>query len=830
MTALPDDRRSIRPLRRRLAERIDGIRRAVDTLDREPGTASIRTINLAVRSADIGKLAQALDQEIHSPASEELVLWALRLEHGCNAHLDDAHADEHVVARLRPRLLALRDRARQFAFEMDFSFLMQPERKLLSIGYRVAKRQLDEACYDLLASEARLTSLFAVAKGDLPTRHWFRLGRPVTAIHFSGALMSWSGSMFEYLMPTLVMREPSGGILDRSSKLIIARQIAYGREKGVPWGISEAAYNARDHQMTYQYTNFGVPGLGLKRGLGQDTVIAPYASLLAAQFRPVDALGNLARLKSLGALGRYGFHDAVDFTPARLPQGQRYAVVRNYMAHHHGMSIVAVANVVFAGRMRDRFHADPVIEAAELLLQERAPRTVPPTPIRADAGDPLRPDARSIVDPLVAPRATTVMSNGRYTLMLTATGAGYSRYGDVAVTRWSGDPGEERMGTFLFVADPASGEWWSATAKPRRAAGETCHVVFGDDKASFAKTIGTLRSEVECVVVAEGDGEARRITLWNDSDQDRHLEVTSFAELALAFAAADAAHPAFSKMFVKTEIADDGTIIFAERRPRSRADPEVTLAHFVTFDAGTPRKVEAQTDRRAFLGRGRSIADAAAFDPGVRLSGLAGFTLDPVMALRARLRVPARRKASLTFWTVVAASRAEVEADAHRLAHPDAFRRQATLAWTRSQVQARHVGLSLAEASGAQQLARYLLYPDASLRAPAETIASGLGRQSALWPMAISGDFPILALRIGDIADLDVIAAALRVQEYLRGRGLVFDLVVVNEQAASYVQDVQQAIGQLCESARLRGGETGPRQHIFALRRDLMDARAYRTL
>ena len=837
LDALPDDRRPLRPLRRRLAERIEGIRRAVATIRGEPETASIRAFNLTVLAADIRKLAKALDDEIRTPASGDLMLWAERLEKACEAHLTDAHMEENGVGRLRGRLVSLRDRARKFAFEMDFAFLMRQDRKLLSIGYRAEEHQLDEACYDLLASEARLTSLFAIAKGDLPTEHWFKLGRPVTAIGFSGALMSWSGSMFEYLMPPLVMKEPRGGILDHTSHLVIRRQMAYARMKGVPWGISEAAYNARDREMTYQYTNFGVPGLGLKRGLGQDTVIAPYASLLAAQFRPADAVANLERLKALGALGRYGFHDAVDFTPARLPLGKTNAVVRNFMAHHHGMSIVAAANAVFEGRMRERFHSDPVIVAAELLLQEKAPRTVPTMPIRVDAGERIkpafaddRPDSRLIQDPLTAPHAINVMSNGYYNVMVTATGAGYSRAGEIAVTRWSGDPTEERSGTFLFVTDTDTGEWWSATAEPKRAPGEIGHAFFCDDKATFTKTVGTLHTEVECIVLSEGNGEARRITLWNESERDRYVEVTSFAEVALAFDAADQSHPAFSKMFVKTEIDGGGAMLFAERRRRADGEPAIALAHFVTSGTGVAREIEAETDRRAFIGRGRSLADAAAFDRHARLSGAAGFTLDPVMALRAKVRVPARKKVSLTFWTVVAANRADVEVEARRFTQPESYQRQAMLAWTRSQVQTRHVGLSLAEAAGVQKLARHLIFPDPALRAPDETIAAGLGRQSALWPTSISGDFPIFAVRIGDVADLEIVASALRMQEYLRARGLVFDLVVVNEQAASYVQDLQQAIERLCENARMHGRELGPRQHIFAVRRDLMDDTTYRTL
>ena len=836
LAELPDDRRQLRPLRQRLLDRVVGMRRAVDTIKTQPEMASIRTINLTVQASEIRKLAVAIDTEAKSARSAELAEWAARLAATCEAHVQDAHSDDQAVAMLRTKLLALSERCRQFAFEMDFSFLLRNERKLLSIGYRVEQHQLDESCYDLLASEARLTSLFGIAKGDLPTEHWFRLGRPLVEIGFRGALMSWSGSMFEYLMPPLVMKEPQGGILNQTSHLIIKRQIQYGRQKRIPWGISEAAYNARDPELTYQYTNFGVPGLGLKRGLGQNTVVAPYATVLAAQFMPREAVENLERLTAIGALGRYGYHDAVDFTPARVPEGTDHQVVYNYMAHHSGMSIVAVANAVFEGRMRDRFHSDPVIEAAELLLQEKAPRDIPASTVRTEADERVKgvpveqsPDTRLVLNPAAALRSTSLMSNGRYSVMVTATGSGYSRWGEMAVTRWQADPTEDRLGTYIFLRDTSTNDWWSATSEPKKAPDEACQTLLCDDKATFIKTVGTLRTEIECIVVSEGNGEARRVTIINDGSSDRLIEVTSFAELVLAPEANDNAHPAFSKMFVETEISPGRNLIFAERRKRSPSEPDIAAAHFVTDPTGV-RDMEAETDRRAFIGRGRSIADPAAFDPEARLSGADGFTLDPVMALRRRVRVRANKKVSLTFWTVVGANRAEVEAAVGRLDHPEGFQRQAMLAWTRSQVQTRHMGLSLSDAANVQRLASYLIYPDPFLRQSAEAIGSGLGRQSALWPMSISGDFPIFAVRIGDVADLEIVASALRYQEYMRARGLVADLVIVNEQASSYVQDLQQAIEQLCENSRLRGKELGPRQHIFAVRRDLMDENSYKTL
>jgi cyclic beta-1,2-glucan synthetase len=833
---LPDDRRALRPIRHRLNDRLNGMAKAVRTIRDEPETAAVRIISLSIMAAEIRRLAAALHQETGTTRSRILLDWADVLAQTCSAHTADAHMDEAGVAALRTRLETAAELARRIAFEMDFRFLLRKDRNLLSIGYRVDADQLDEACYDLLASEARLTSLFGIAKGDLPTEHWFRLGRPLTVIAFRGALLSWSGSMFEFLMPPLVMKEPQGGILNQTSNLVIRRQIAYARSQGVPWGISEAAYNARDREMTYQYTNFGVPGLGLKGGLSRNLVISPYSSLLAAQFKPAESLANLRELRRLGALGAYGYYDAVDFTPERVPGGQGGAVVRNYMAHHQGMSIVAVGNAILDGRMRDRFHSDPVIEAAELLLQEKAPRQIAVTAMRGDDLDPKDmggeevADHSIIRDPAAAPLATSLLSNGRYHVMLTATGTGYSRWDRVALTRWAGDAVEDRSGTFLFIRDTETGQRWSATAMPPSAQQEQVRTVFADDKATFAKTVGSLHSEVEVIVAGECDGEARRLTFVNNGRGERLVEITSFAELALAPEAADDAHPAFSRMFVKTAIAEGGRRILAERRRRGDDEPRAALCHFVTAETGAIRSVSAETDRRAFIGRGRSLDDAAAFDQSGPLGGAEGFTLDPVAAIRCQVRVPAGKKVVLTFWTVAAEDTDAAEALAARFDHSGAFERQAMLAWTRSQVQTRHCGLSPAEAARVQRIGRHLLFADPALREAPEAIASGLGSQRDLWPCGISGDHPIFVLRVADIADLDTVAAALRYQEYLRGRGLVFDFVIVNEQAASYAQELQHAIDLLSENHRLRGSEHGPRQHIFAIRRDLVDTATYRTL
>ncbi len=834
---LPDDRKTVRPLRRRLEERIAGFQNALAAVKREHEFASIRVINLTVLARDIQNLAGNLHHEVKSKQTEEVTAWAVSLVKVCEAHIADSTFDLSNIDALRPRLVALRDKARDLAFSMDFGFLFRPERRLLSIGYRVESGELDAACYDLLASECRLTSLFGIAKGDLPTEHWYKLGRQVVPVGARGALVSWSGSMFEYLMPPLVMQERGGGILNQTNNLVVVEQMNHARKLGTPWGISEAAFNARDRNLNYQYTNFGVPTLGLKRGLGHNAVIAPYASLLASQYYPEASLENLQRLRKLGALGKFGFHDAVDFTPTRVPEGKKCAVVYNYYAHHHGMSIAAVANVAFNGHLRELFHSDPVIEAAELLLQEKAPRDIPVMSGKDESNTPasiqddlMRPVIRKVDDPASRERELVFLSNGHYSLMLTATGAGYARWNGLSVSRWKPDPTEDRWGNFIFLRDTATNEWWSATAEPKSVEGEAVRVEFADEKAVFTKVLGELLSEVECIVATEHDAEARRLTLFNMGAEDRFIEVTSYMEPVITSDETDNAHPAFARMFVRTEIDKRGDVIRAERNKRDPNEPNMSIAHLIVDNAGDTRHTEFETERRAFIGRGRSLSNAAAFDPGVRLSGIDGFTLDPVLSLRRTVRVPAGKKISVIFWTIAAPDRAEVDKAVERYRHPDAFNHELIQAWTRTQVQMRHVGVSSQQAVAFQHLGRHLVYPDMQLRGDYGAVSAGMQSQSALWPLAISGDFPIFTLRIDDDMDLEIAREALLAQEYLRSRGVAADLVIMNERASSYAQDMQHALDAMCENVRRLGQADGLRQHIFAVRKDLMEDSTYEAL
>jgi cyclic beta-1,2-glucan synthetase len=761
----------------------------------------------------------------------DLTFWIGALARSVTQAARDRQVFRDDAASVKARLQALSDTARTMALDMDFAFLFDPDRKLLSIGYSLADNGLDPNCYDLLASEARLASFFAIAKGDISTRHWFRLGRAATPLGSGSALISWSGSMFEYLMPSLVMRAPAGSLLDDTNRLIVARQEAYGRSRHVPWGISESAFNARDIEFTYQYSNFGVPGLGLKRGLSGNMVIAPYATGLAAMVDPHAALDNYRHLESLGARGVHGFYEALDFTRARLPEDARVEIIRSYMAHHQGMTIVAIAVLLQDGRMRARFHREPMIMASELLLSERMPRDVAiarprAEEVKASAGISLNPapSVRRLALPVAGAPVTHLLSNGRYAVMLTASGGGYSRWRDIAVTRWREDATRDDCGAFIFLRDMQTGTVFSLTPLATGDRAEAS-VVFGEDHAQYIRHDETLTTEMDVIVSGEDDGEVRRICLTNSGRRVREIELTSYAELVLATPATDNAHPAFDKMFVETEYLPEYGALIATRRRRAPSEAEIWAAHFAVVEGDAVADSQYESDRARFLGRGRSIATAAAIHDGQALSNTAGTVLDPIFALRRSVRVLPGKVARVAFWTVVAGSREELLERIDKHHDRSAFERAKTLAWTQAQVQLHHLDMDLEEAADFQRLAAPILYADARFRPASDAILAGAGPQSGLWPYGISGDLPIVLLRIEDAEDLPQLRQMLRAHEYWRIKRLAVDLVIVNERAASYVQDLQNAVEAAVRSSqsRPRFGDTPAQGAVHVLRADFLN-------
>jgi cyclic beta-1,2-glucan synthetase len=755
--------------------------------------------DLAARFRELGELLLTTGLPPRSAESvAEWVDWCTLLVANHQAQ-GSRPASSTLDASAVSRLEAIADRAYSYAMEMDFQFLFDPSRKLFAIGYQHGAHSLDTSFYDLLASEARLASFIAIAKNDVPVEHWLHLDRTLNHVAGETALVSWSGSMFEYLMPALVMQSFPFTILDQTCRGAVQRHIAYGNERGVPWGVSESAYNLRDRHLTYQYRAFGVPDLALKRGLGRELVVAPYASALAIMIEPDRALANLGVLEEYGALGPWGFRDALDFT--RPLQGQRYSVVQTFMAHHLGMSFVAITNALMTGLWQRRFHNDPIVRSAELLLHERIPRRLvwqEPPPVNVaytlPPAEADRPAVREVETPHTPQPSVALLGHLPYTIMLSHCGSGYSRFEDLAVTRWRSDGTRDDTGQFCYVKDVGRERTWSAAHQPVCAPADWYRALLAADRVTFHRADGPIETLTEIAVVPQDSAEVRRITLTNNGDEPCEVEVTSYGEVVLAPPAADRVHPAFGNLFVETEWHEWCTAITATRRPRSSTERPVWCVHVV--DTGNDRvgAVSCETDRSRFLGRGRSVRDPVVLEHDGALSNTTGAVLDPIVALRTRVRLVPGRSTSVAFTTLVATTRERAFELAGRYHDPHAAQRALDLAWTATQIELRELGITPADAAVFQEIAGHLFFSTQTMRAPQAEILKNRGSQQRLWAQGVSGDWPIVVATISSSDGLPTLRQLFSAHRYWRRRGMTVDLVVLIENRPSYLQELTNQI------------------------------------
>jgi cellobiose phosphorylase len=690
---------------------------------------------------------------------------------------------------------------------MDYRFLYDSARDLLAIGYNVDERRLDDSYYDLLASEARLASFVAIAQGQLPQDNWFSLGRLLTTSGGEPVLLSWSGSMFEYLMPMLVMPSYEGTLLDQTCQAAVARQIEYGRQLNIPWGVSESGYNMLDAHFIYQYRAFGVPGLGLKRGLSDDVVIAPYATALAMMVAPVAASRNLQRLVDEGARGRFGLYEAIDYTSARLPLGQTSAVVRSFMVHHQGMSLLALAHALLDKPMQRRFESDPQFQATSLLLQERIPKTAAEY-LHASGfpGMDSNPRAaetrlRVFTDPDRPRPAVQLLSNGRYHVMVSSAGGGYSRRNDIALTRWHEDITRDHWGMFCYLRDVASGAYWATAHQPTLKKTEVFEAIFSDARAEFRVRERDIDAHTEIVVSPEDDIELRRTRITNRSRNRRTIELTSYAEVVLAPPIADALHPAFSKLFVQTELVPALQAIVCTRRPRAHDEAVPWMCHLLAVHNADVDEISYETDRARFIGRGRTTAHPLAMEAGnSRLSNSDGSVLDPIVAIRCRITLEPEQSATVDMVTGIADTRGACMQLIGKYRDRHLADRVFDLAWTHSQVLLRQLNASLADAQLYEHMATSIIYPNANMRAEPGVLLGNRRGQSGLWGQSISGDLPIVLLMIADPARIEIVRQLVQAHAYWRLKGLAVDLVIWNEDRAGYRQELQDQIMGLIAS------------------------------
>jgi len=741
--------------------------------------------------------------EIPPAVREWLDLLVTEVEHSRRSASEQLAQLDELIAQ-----------SQQLEGGMGLRFLYDEERRIFAIGYQVAERRLDTSFYDLLASEARLTSFLAIARGDVPVEHWWALSRPFGSAYGRLPLLSWSGTMFEYLMPLLFTRMHENSLLDRACHDAVRCQIAYARQSSVPWGISESAFSALDRHNVYQYRAFGVPALALKRGQEDDLVVAPYATALGLGVEPAAAVKNLRKLAILGdsaLLGDYGYYEAIDYSRRTEPGGAAGIIIHCYMVHHQGMSLLAYDNALHDNAMRRRFHSDPRIRATEPLLHEHIPEQILPTTREVHEERPLLRAIPTIGAAVVAqtpdissPRIH-LLSNGTCSVTVTNSGGGYLRWLDLDVTRWHADTTCDVSGPVCYLRDLESGTIWSNTHQPVRSPERRYTWSFTPDKAEFRRRSGPCETITEIVVSAEDDAEVRRVTLVNTSRRSCRLELTSYLEVALAPHQADRTHPAFNKLFIETEWLPHCEALIARRRLRAPDDQPIWAAHLIVAEASTfIDSTQFETDRAQFLGRGRTPENPAAITRS--LTNSVGAVLDPIFSLRRRVTLRPNERLQFALVTVVADSREAVIALAERYSEFHTCARAFETAWTRSQLEMRRLHIRPADVQTFQQLAALIIFPRAQLRPPPARLGRRTEGQRALWRQGISGDLPIVVVMIGHLRDIEVVRETLTAHTFWNLRGLKVDLVLVSEEPPSYDEPLTAHLRQLTEAqAHLTG-------------------------
>ncbi|MDW8800047.1 glucoamylase family protein [Clostridium sp. A1-XYC3] len=700
-------------------------------------------------------------------------------------------------------------RLNNIAEDTSFRMLYDEKRQLFTIGYDVERDSLGNSYYDLLASEARQASFIAIARGEVKQSHWFALGRALTLIDKSKGLVSWTGTMFEYLMPLLVMKNYPDTLLDETYKSVVEGQKRYGMKRGVPWGISESAYYYFDLGKNYQYKAFGVPGIGLKRGLANELVIAPYATVMALQVDFRGAFENIKNLINMGLEGKYGFYESVDYTKERLQKGCGKALVKCFMVHHEGMSLMALDNALKNNILQQRFHRIPEVKATELLLQEKLTKAV--VYDREQQYD--NPDVVVEKQHMAVREYNTVkteipethlISNGNYALMITNSGSGYSKNNDMTIYRWREDATVDDTGMFFYIKNLNCNEFWSATYEPCKYEGEEYSVAFSLDKAEFKRKDGNIRTHTEVTVSTEDNAEVRRISITNSSEHPREVEITSYCEVTLAPYNADLVHPAFSNLFIKTEFVDEPGCILANRRPRAKGDKKPWVMQTVALEGNVIGSVQYETSRANFIGRGRDLTNPQAMDNDAQLGMTVGAVLDPIISMRVRVRIEKGETCTVAYATAVANSREEIVELGRKYSDIQNINRTFELSWTGVQVELKYLGIKSSQANIYQLMASKILFISSLFKDRVDYITKISKSQSALWPYGISGDLPIVLLIIRDEKHIDLARQLLNAHEYWSIKGLKVDLVIINLQGNSYIQSVNDTVRDLISSSHAR--------------------------
>ncbi len=716
------------------------------------------------------------------------------------------------VEKVKEEIENLKARFKNMAGVMNFKMLYDNNRQLFSIGYDVDKGSLSNCYYDLLASESRQASFIAIASGEVEQTHWFKLGRAMTFMGKGKGLVSWSGTMFEYFMPLLIMKNYPDTLLSETYKSVINGQIKYAKSRGIPcWGISESAFFSFDVAANYKYKAFGVPGIGLKRGLVDEIVISPYSTILAMQEKLSAGLVNLKNIISAGLEGRYGLYEAIDYTKNRMPKGKSSEIVRCFMVHHQGMSLMAIDNILNSYILQNRFHAIPKVKAAELLLQERVPKVVTFDREQSFEASQFSDERANFIvrhyNQNTEMPETHLLSNGDYSLMITNRGSGYGKLKDMFAYRWREDVTLDDSGLFFYIKDVSKEKFWSTTYEPCKTAGDSYEAIFALDKVEFKRRDDDIETHTEIAVSNEDNTEIRRIVIKNNGDSERVIEITSYCEVTMAPMNADEVHPAFSNLFVRTEFLKEPMCILANRRPRAKNQKKPWVMQSMFVDGITIGEVQYETSRVNFIGRGGNLTCPLALENNNDLKNIVGDVIDPIISIRRRIKLKTGSSCGISFVSSVTDSKEDAIRLASKYSELQNVKRVFSLAWSQSQVELNYLGIKPNQANLYQCMASKIIFINTMVREREEYIKAVDKSQSALWAYGISGDLPILLLLVRSEEDIGIVKQVLNAHEYWCMKGLKADLVIINMENSNYLQNLSNSLGDVINSGHSKDKE-----------------------
>jgi cyclic beta-1,2-glucan synthetase len=721
----------------------------------------------------------------------------------CFQKLKDFNKEFHIISSfVISTTHGLIEKVTQQIDETDFKFLYSPKEKLLTIGYQVESNVLDSNFYTFLASEACLTSLVAIAKGDIESKHWFALGRQIVKTSGGKALLSWTGSTFEYLMPYILIKPLPKTLMYESYRVSVQAQKKYGKTHHLPWGISESGYGITDVEGNYQYRGFGIPELGLKRGLHDDLVISPYSTFLSLPFDPAAAMENISYLEKEGARGRYGFYESIDYTPRRLTKNEKSYVLESHLGHHQGMILTTINNVLNDHILQKRFESCIMIKAFSTLLEEHFPfdgetlKLLKPkhnSYLRAQREKKV-PKERSLITPHTLFPDTHVLSNGKLSEMIDNAGSGYLFYKrSIALTRWREDFISNEKGYYIFIRDLDSKEIWSIGYQPLRTETKNYEVIYSAEKVVIHRTDFDISTTCEITISPENNAEIRKLTFRNESNRKRRLEITSYGEVALTSLFADANHTTFSNMFIESEFNQQYDALIYRRVPRSHNDKEVFLGHMIIYSVCWSR-LQWDTNRRSFVGRNQDIHFPQAMKAGIPFSGGSKRTLDPIFSLRPIVEVGSLGSESISFVTAAADTHDDLIGIIKSYFSPSSILRAFELSLARSNVEIRYEQIPIEKIHLFQQFSKAIFFHLDPSTFNLEARNNNRLQQQSLWRFGISGDFPIVLVKLTEQKQLSLVKDLMTCHRYLDKRGLNYDLVILNEVIEGYRAEFQDEL------------------------------------